>query len=99
MEANLTDADLRGADLRGADIDYACFKFWCGFLRLKIDRCIAAQLAYHFCSMNCDDPDFIRGREALLSLANEFHRIPECASLVSLAPYDLAMNREQEAAT
>jgi hypothetical protein len=51
-------------------------------LRWKIDRRIAAQLAYHFCSMGCDDPDFIRARNGILDFANGFHRADECGRLL-----------------
>jgi len=77
--ANLTRADLTGADLTGADLtranlDFSSWPLWCGSLRVCVDRKIAAQLAYHFCSVVCDDPDVIRAQNAILSLANEMHR-------------------------
>lgn len=62
--ANLRDADLRDADLRGANVDYSCWPLWCGSLDAKVDRRIAAQLAYHFCRLDCDDPDYIEARNA-----------------------------------
>lgn len=76
--AGLRDADLRDADLRGADIDYACWPLWCGGLHVKIDKRIACQLAYHFCAQDCDDPEYIAARNAILSFANQFHRAAEC---------------------
>ena len=76
--ANLRDADLRDADLCGADIDYACWPLWCGGLHVKIDKRIACQLAYHFCAQDCDDPEYIAARNAILSFANQFHRAAEC---------------------
>ena len=72
--ADLRDADLRDADLSGADIDFATWPMWCGGLRVKIDKRIAAQLAYHFCSAICDDDEFAIAREALMFLANQMHR-------------------------
>lgn len=75
---NLCDANLRRADLCGADIDYACWPLWCGGLHVKIDKRIACQLAYHFCAQDCDDPEYIAARNAILSFANQFHRAAEC---------------------
>lgn len=90
-DANLCGANLRGADLcganlrdaylRGADIDYACWPLWCGGLHVKIDKRIACQLAYHFCAQDCDDPEYIAARNAILSFANQFHRTEECGLL------------------
>ena len=79
--ANLRDADLRDADLCGADIDYACWPLWCGGLHVKIDKRIACQLAYHFCAQDCDDPEYIKARNAILDFANQFHRVQECGVL------------------
>ena len=84
--ANLRDADpcgadLRGADLRDADIDYACWPLWCGGLHVKIDKRIACQLAYHFCNQDCDDPEYIEARNAILNFANQFHHAEECGFL------------------
>ena len=79
--ANLLGANLRGANLRGADLDYSCWPLWCGSLDVKVDRRIAAQLAYHFCRLDCDDPDYIAARNAIIHFANEFHRVEECGWL------------------
>ena len=79
--ANLCGANLRDAYLRGADIDYACWPLWCGGLHVKIDKRIACQLAYHFCAQDCDDPEYIAARNAILSFANQFHRTEECGLL------------------
>ncbi|MBS6700416.1 MAG: pentapeptide repeat-containing protein [Clostridiales bacterium] len=89
--ANLCGADLRGADLRGANlcganlsganIDYACWPLWCGSLGVKMDVRIARQLAYHLCALDCDDPEYIKSRDALLPFANQFHRVQECGIL------------------
>ena len=57
--ANLSGADLRGADLSRANLDYSCYPLWCGSLHLKADKRLACQLAYHLCSMQCDDADYI----------------------------------------
>jgi hypothetical protein len=73
---------MKGADLRGADIDMASFGLWCGSLGWTIDSRIARQLAYHFCAMECDDPEFVEARKTLLPFANQFHRVKECGILV-----------------
>ena len=79
--ADLRGADLRGADLRGADLDYSCYPLWCGSLHLKADKRLACQLAYHLCSMQCDDADYIKMRNSILGFANQFHRADECGEL------------------
>ena len=81
-DANLRDADLCDADLRGANLDYSVWPLWCGGLHVKTDRRIMAQLAYHFCCQECDDPDCIKARDAILWLANSFHRVGECGALL-----------------
>ena len=80
-EANLQRANLCEADLRGANIDYACWPLWCGSLGVKVDVRIARQLAYHLCALDCDDPEYIKARNALLPFANQFHRVQECGIL------------------
>lgn len=79
--ADLRGAYLRGADLCGADIDYSCWPLWCGSLGVKVDACIARQLAYHFCALDCDDPEYIKARNAIFDFANQFHRARECGIL------------------
>ena len=79
--ANLNGADLRYADLRGANIDFSCYPLWCGSLGLKADKRLACQLAYHLCSMQCDDTEFVKMRNSVLSFANQFHRADECGVL------------------
>ena len=80
-DASLSDASLRGADLRGADLDYSCYPLWCGSLHFKADKRLACQLAYHLCSMQCDDADYIKMRNSILGFANQFHRVDECGEL------------------
>ncbi|HZK28548.1 MAG TPA: pentapeptide repeat-containing protein, partial [Thermoclostridium sp.] len=63
--ANLTEANLRGANLTeagltGANLDFSCYPLWCGGLKVKTDKRIACQLAYHLCSMQCDDPEYVK---------------------------------------
>ena len=72
--ADLRNADLQGANLRGADIDYSCLPLWCGSKGMVVDRRIAAQIAAHFCAVNCDDPDYITARKAILEFAKSSHR-------------------------
>ena len=79
--ADLSKADLRAADLRGANIDYACWPLWRGSLGVKVDVRIARQFAYHLCALDCDDPEYIKARDALLPFANQFHRVQECGIL------------------
>ena len=79
--ANLLGADLRSANLRSADLDYSIWPLWCGGLHAKTDRRLMAQLAYHFCAQDCDDPDYIKARDAILWFANSFHRVGECGEL------------------
>ena len=86
LDYDLRGADLRGADLRGADLsdanlDYSCYPLWCGSLHLKADKRLACQLAYHLCSMQCDDADYIKMRNSILGFANQFHRVDECGEL------------------
>ena len=80
-DANLSRADLSDANLRGADLDYSCYPLWCGSLHLKADKRLACQLAYHLCSMQCDDADYIKMRNSILGFANQFHRVDECGEL------------------
>ena len=84
--ANLSDANLKGAnlndaDLRGANLDYSCYPLWCGSLHLKANKRLACQLAYHLCSMQCDDADYVKMRNSILGFANQFHRVDECGEL------------------
>jgi hypothetical protein len=84
--ANLSDADLRranlsGANLSGANLDFSCYPLWCGGLHVKTDKRLACQLAYHLCSMQCDDEEYIKMRNSILGFANQFHRVSECGVL------------------
>ena len=75
---NLSEAYLGGADLCGANLDYSCWPLWCGSLDVKVDARIARQLAYHFCRLDCDDPEYLEARKAIAEFANGFHRVDEC---------------------
>ena len=79
--ADLRGANLRGANLNGADLDYSCYPLWCGSLHLKADKRLACQLAYHLCSLQCDDADYIKMRNSILDFANQFHKVGECGEL------------------
>ena len=79
--ADLWGANLREADLREADLDYSCWPLWCGSLDVRACKRIAAQLAYHFCRLDCDDQEVIAAQNALIPLANQFHRVGECGKL------------------
>ena len=88
QDADLQGADLRGvnllnADLRGAFLDFSCWPLWCGSLDVKVDARIARQLAYHFCRLDCDDPEYQAAREAMKDFANQFHRAEECGEITS----------------
>ncbi len=87
--ANLRSADLRyanlhGANLSGANLDYACCPLWDGSLDVKVDRRIAAQLAYYFCRLDCNDPDYLAARKAIMDFANTFHRADACGKIEDL---------------
>lgn len=79
--AKLSEAYLGGADLRGANLDYSCWPLWCGSLDVKVDARIARQLAYHFCRLDCDDPEYLEARKAIAKFANGFHRVDECGRI------------------
>lgn len=79
--ANLYRANLRYANLHGANLDYSCWPLWCGSLYVKVDARIARQLAYHFCRLDCDDPEYLEARKAIAEFANGFHRVDECGRI------------------
>ena len=62
------------ADLRGTNLDFACLQLWYGSKNVKVDRRLAAQLAAHFCVLDCDDPDYQMARTAILEFARSSHR-------------------------
>lgn len=72
--ANLSKADLREANLSEADLDFSCWPLWCGSNHVKVDARIAAQLAAHFCAVDCDDPAYQAARAAVLAFACTSHR-------------------------
>ena len=79
--ANLCGANLHRANLCGANLDFSCWPLWCGSLDVTVDKRIAAQLAYHFCRVRCDDPEVQAAQKALAPLANQFHRVEECGRI------------------
>ena len=79
--ADLDGANLNGANLNGANLDYSCYPLSCGSLHIKADKRLACQLAYHLCSIQCDDADYIKMRNSILDFANQFHRVDECGKL------------------
>ena len=80
-EAGLYRADLRGANLSEANLDFSTLPLWCGSLKMTVDKRIAAQIAYHFCRLACDDAEFLEARNSILKFANQFHRVNECGVL------------------
>lgn len=80
-KADLCGANLRGVDMRGANLDFSCWPLWCGSLDVIVDKRIAAQLAYHFCRIICDDDEVKAAQKALAPLANQFHRVEECGRI------------------
>ena len=65
---NLTCANLTGADLTGAKIDFSAWPLWCGTQNVKVDKKIAAQIATHFCWLDCDDEEVKAAQEAVKPL-------------------------------
>lgn len=82
----LLDYDLSGADLSDADLDFSCYPLWCGGLHIKTDARLAKQVAYHLCTMQCDDEEYIKMRNSILDFANGFHRVDECGKLEPIKP-------------
>ena len=79
--ADLQEANLQYADLRGADLDYSSLPLWCGSKGMIVDRRIAAQIAAHFCALDCDDADYQAAREAILEFAKSSHRAKDLGLL------------------
>ena len=63
-----------GASLNGASLDYSCWPLWCGTKNVKVDVKIAAQLAAHFCVLDCKDEKYQAARKAVLEFAKTSHR-------------------------
>lgn len=90
--AVLSNAVLRYAVLSNADLDFSCLPLWCGSLDIKIDKRIACQLLYHTLramqSVEVDEIKAILNDDKVLALANQFHRVSECGSIVKEQPND-----------
>ena len=76
--ADLQGAYLQGADLQGADLDFSCLPLFCGSLRMKTDKRIRVQVAFHFLSLikygiDVTDEEKVIF-EKLKGYANNFHR-------------------------
>ena len=50
----------------------------------KTDVRLAAQVAYHLCTMQCDDTEYIAMRNSILEFANKFHLVNECGILTPI---------------
>ena len=79
--ADLQYVYLRSADLRGANLDFSVLPLWCGSLDMKVDARIARQIAYHFCRLDCEDPEYLAAKAMIAPFANEFHRVGECGAI------------------
>ena len=77
--ADLGSADLRGANLCGANLDYSSgIPLHCGGTHLHLDDKLMAQLAAHFCSMQCNDAAAQDAQAAILEFAKTSHRANDC---------------------
>ncbi len=74
LGADLQGASITNANLAGANIDFSCWPLWCGSRGVKVDKRIAAQLAAHFCALDCDDPEYIKARDSILEFARTSYR-------------------------
>ena len=81
IRADLRGANLRGANLGGADIDFAAWFMGCKSFGAKVDIRIAAQIAIHFCKLDCDKPEVKEAQKLLAPIANQFHRIGEVGKI------------------
>lgn len=79
--ADLSEAYLSRANLSEANLDYSSWPLWCGSLNVVVDARIARQLAYHFCRLDCDDPEYLKARKAIAKFANGFHRVDWCGRI------------------
>ena len=77
-KADLQGADLQGADLQGANLDFSCWPLWCGSLKVKTDRRLRVQLAYHLASLIVNSDELEEDEKQLLEIlkpfANQIHR-------------------------
>lgn len=80
LYTNLHEADLQRTNLVGANMDYSCLPLWCGSLGIRIDKRIAAQIAYHFLRMKTTNKEVqaVKRLPKLRALAKQFHRFEDC---------------------
>ena len=79
--AHLENAHLERANLEGANLDFSCWPLWCGSFGVVVDARLAAQLAYHFCRVRCNNAEVVEAQRMLTGLANKFHRANECGRI------------------
>ena len=72
-DADLRSADLRDADLRGANLDFSCWPLWCGSKGVIVDLKVAYQLLAHVACLQCDDPEFVEIKKAIMPWAVKSH--------------------------
>ena len=77
VHANLEGTNLEGANLVHANLDFSCLPLWCGSLNMTVDRKLSSQIAYHFCSLKCEDEEVKKFQESLFEFANEFERVQD----------------------
>ena len=82
-DANLDTITLQQADMRGKSLDFCAIPLSCGSIKWQIDKKLAIQLLYHFCSHTCEDKEITEIQNSLIPLANQFHRVKECGKLES----------------
>ena len=73
QRADLRRADLRVASLREADLDFSCWPLWCGSKGIKVDLRIVYQLLAHVACLQCDDPEFVEIKKAIMPWAVKSH--------------------------
>jgi len=73
LDADLRSADLRDADLRGANLDFSCWPLWCGSKGVIVDLKVAYQLLAHVACLQCDDPEFVEIKKAIMPWAVKSH--------------------------
>jgi len=72
-DADLRSADLWGADLRSANLDFSCWPLWCGSKGVIVDLKVAYQLLAHVACLQCDDPEFVEIKKAIMPWAVKSH--------------------------
>lgn len=66
-------ADLLDADLRSANLDFSCWPLWCGSKGVIVDLKVAYQLLAHVACLQCDDPEFVEIKKAIMPWAVKSH--------------------------